>query len=141
MVCIGDVKTKKSRRLVTFPLETIELLQRLRDMQIEMEVKMGDRYKKSPAVFRGLDGLPMSPKVAQRFFRSFCDNNGLPAHGLHGLRHTFASIAVTLEDVNMVDVSRYLGHSQLTTTQNIYVHSIFQHNIEIAQGISKLLNT
>ncbi|UKI19703.1 MAG: tyrosine-type recombinase/integrase [Oscillospiraceae bacterium] len=39
----------------------------------------------------------------------------------HELRHTFASILIN-QDVPLLNVSTFLGHSDLSTTANIYAH-------------------
>ena len=41
---------------------------------------------------------------------------------LHGLRHSCATLLNYL-DVNIIDISRYLGHANCSTTMNIYAHS------------------
>ena len=46
---------------------------------------------------------------------------GLPKISLHGLRHSFASVANS-QGVPMFDISRTLGHSSMTVTSNIYTH-------------------
>ena len=45
----------------------------------------------------------------------------LPIIPLHGLRHLFA-ILLNYLDVNIIDISKVLGHAQTSTTMNIYVH-------------------
>ena len=39
----------------------------------------------------------------------------------HDLRHTFASILIN-KDIPLFNVSKYLGHSDISTTANIYAH-------------------
>lgn len=39
----------------------------------------------------------------------------------HDLRHTCASLLVSL-DVNMKAIQKYLGHSNMSTTADIYSH-------------------
>jgi|KBSSwiStaDraftv2_1062776.scaffolds.fasta_scaffold177307_4 integrase len=39
----------------------------------------------------------------------------------HGLRHTYASLCAAA-GIDVAEVSRYLGHSKVTTTQDIYTH-------------------
>ena len=39
----------------------------------------------------------------------------------HDLRHTFASLLIN-QDVPLINVSNFLGHSDLSTTANIYAH-------------------
>lgn len=46
----------------------------------------------------------------------------LPIIPLHGLRHSCATLLNYL-GVSIVDISKYLGHANSTTTMNIYAHS------------------
>ena len=46
----------------------------------------------------------------------------LPLIPLHGLRHSCATLLNYL-NVNIVDISKYLGHTNCSTTMNIYAHS------------------
>ena len=46
----------------------------------------------------------------------------LPHIPLHGLRHSCATLLNYLQ-VNIVDISKYLGHANCSTTMNIYAHS------------------
>ena len=47
--------------------------------------------------------------------------NHLPKISLHGLRHSFASVANS-QGVPMFDISRTLGHSSMAVTSSIYTH-------------------
>jgi integrase len=51
-----------------------------------------------------------------KIFKQFC-----PTHKLHDLRHTFASICFS-NGVTLKVVQAWLGHSEIDTTANIYVH-------------------
>ena len=61
----------------------------------------------------GITGLQDLQQVLRR--------EGLPKISLHGLRHSFASVANS-QGVPMFDISRTLGHSSMTVTSNIYTH-------------------
>lgn len=47
--------------------------------------------------------------------------NDLPKITMHGLRHSFASLA-NRQGVNMFDISKTLGHSSMSITSAIYTH-------------------
>lgn len=63
---------------------------------------------------------------------------GLPNVTLHGLRHTYASLLHS-QGVGMAHISAELGHSNLTTTANIYTH-IFQSATNASRGIANTIN-
>ena len=57
----------------------------------------------------------------------------------HDLRHTFASILIN-QDVPLLNVSTFLGHSDLSTTANIYAHLDKSKKQESADVISSIFN-
>ena len=56
----------------------------------------------------------------------------LPIIPLHGLRHSCATLLNYLE-VNIIDISKILGHSTAATTMNIYAHS-FEEQKRVASN-------
>lgn len=55
------------------------------------------------------------------YLKIFCEDNGLKETHIHALRHTHASMMKWL-GYDIVDVSADLGHSEKSTTLNIYSH-------------------
>lgn len=49
--------------------------------------------------------------------------HGLPRVSIHALRHTYATMLLNSQAVDIAQISRELGHSQVSTTLNIYSHS------------------
>ena len=66
---------------------------------------------------------PTEPRTFRNHYRDFILNKaGLKACiKYHGLRHTFASILIE-NKVDVKTVSTILGHSDISTTLNVYVH-------------------
>lgn len=56
-----------------------------------------------------------------------CKQAKVPVISIHGLRHTHASILL-FAGVSIASVAQRLGHSNMTTTQKIYLHII--HELE-----------
>ena len=65
--------------------------------------------------------LPLDPGTAYAQLKRLLKEAGLPDIRFHDLRHTFASLLLT-KDVPLINVSKFLGHSDLSTTANIYAH-------------------
>ena len=63
----------------------------------------------------------MRPNYASDLFTRFIKKHGLPHITLHGLRHSFASIA-NAKGIPMYDIGKALGHSSPATTSKIYTH-------------------
>ena len=53
----------------------------------------------------------------------YCKKLEIPEISIHGLRHTHASILL-FSGVSIASVARRLGHSNMTTTQQTYLHVI-----------------
>jgi len=56
------------------------------------------------------------PDYVTRVFKRFC-----PAHKLHDLRHTFATNCLAA-GIPLKVIQKWLGHSEIDTTANIYTH-------------------
>lgn len=52
-----------------------------------------------------------------------CEEADVPVIAIHGLRHTHASILLSA-GVSIASVAQRLGHSNMTTTQKVYLHII-----------------
>jgi len=62
----------------------------------------------------------------------------LPIIPLHGLRHSCATLLNYL-DVNIIDISKYLGHANSSTTMNIYAHSFNEQQREATNKLEDYL--
>lgn len=66
-------------------------------------------------------GKPWHPNVLTTTLDRFVASRELPAITLHGLRHTFASMASNAR-VPMFQISKAMGHSSPSVTQRVYTH-------------------
>lgn len=110
---IDTPKTERSRRTLACPAF---ILEDIRKLVIEHR-KMSDCEFLIQYV-----GEPMKPDYASNRIIKFIDGIGLPHVTLHGLRHTFATMLNASGDFDLADISSALGHSNITTTMNIYVN-------------------
>ncbi len=67
-----------------------------------------------------------------------CGKNHLPRLTLHGLRHTFATIA-SAQGVPLFDIGKALGHSTPATTGRIYTHLVDRTHEETLLLVSAAL--
>ena len=81
----------------------------------------------------------MSPDSVLHMLHRVLKRAGLPKVRFHDLRHTFASILIN-QDVPLLNVSTFLGHSDLSTTANIYAHLDKSKKQESADVISSIFN-
>lgn len=66
-------------------------------------------------------GEPQSPNVVSMAFKRFLAANRLPHITLHGLRHTFATLA-SAQGAPLFEIGKAMGHSTPATTGKIYTH-------------------
>uniref|UniRef100_UPI003FEEE9E6 tyrosine-type recombinase/integrase n=1 Tax=Candidatus Fimenecus sp. TaxID=3022888 RepID=UPI003FEEE9E6 len=62
----------------------------------------------------------------------------LPIIPLHGLRHSCTTLLNYLE-INIIEISKTLGHSTCSTTMNIYAHSFEEQQEEVATKVNEFL--
>ena len=84
-------------------------------------------------------GERMRPNYLTEYFPKYIAKHGMPKMRFHDLRHTFASILIN-QDVPLLNVSTFLGHSDLSTTANIYAHLDKSKKQESADVISSIFN-
>ncbi len=84
---------------------------------------MGDQWNDTGYVFTRSNGEPIIPGSITRWLNYFSRRHGLPHINPHAFRHTAASILIA-EGVDIVTVSKMLGHANTSTTTDIYSHVI-----------------
>lgn len=72
-------------------------------------------------VFTTRSGLPVEPRNFVRSFEAICRQAGVRITTVHHVRHAAATLLKNL-GVPVRDAQLILGHSRITTTQEIYQH-------------------
>src|SRR3989442_11852591 len=117
-------KTKHGRRTISLPPHVVaELRQHWREQQ-EQRLAMGaGRASDAAPVFATVDGKFMSPDAVSHQWMREMDAIGMPQVTLHSLRHTHASVLLR-GGVDVLSVSRRLGHGSASITLNVYGHLV-----------------
>ena len=124
-------KTENGNRPVTISKSVIEKLKAYKDYCDNNKIEFGTAYTDSPYVFVHSDGKPLHPHRPYKWFTEFLIRHNLPRITLHQLRHTNASLLIAA-DMDIVTVSKRLGHSDPSVTQKIYAHMIDSKELEAA---------
>ena len=66
-------------------------------------------------------GEPIKNSTYDTNFYKICDKAGIKPFCMHALRHTFATRCIE-RGVNPKSLQKILGHAQLSTTMDTYVH-------------------
>ena len=130
-----EPKTKRGRRLIALDGETVAVLRQQAARQLAEQQALGDGWVDSGRVFTQESGAELHPERISALFARLVRAAALPHIPLHGLRHTYASIALA-KGVNPAIVSRRLGHSTVAFTLDIYSHVLPQVDAEAAELIA-----
>lgn len=139
-------KTRNSIRTVTLPESVMALLREYYKEQTRTRLALGDYWKNEGWLFTQLNGTRMDYSTPAHHFRNTLKRynqtaskaNQLPLIPFHGLRHTSATILIAgKQDVR--SVSARLGHSQTSTTMNVYAHALRESDQKCAAAIENML--
>lgn len=132
-------KTKHGRRTISLPSAAVDVLRDQRRRQLENRLALGlGRPPDDALVFCTPEGTPLSPRALSRLWLRTCVALDLPRVNLHALRHTHAS-ALIAAGVDVVTISRRLGHANPTVTLNIYAHLFRKTDTSAAAAIDVVL--
>ena len=131
-------KTESSIREVAIPDFVISLLEEYKLWYEEQKSLYGELWINSNRLFVQADGKPMHPSTISKWFVKFIGQIGLPIINFHGLRHTNATLLIA-QNIDVAVVAARLGHAQITTTFNFYVHPIIAHNKKAGFALENLL--
>ena len=131
-------KTAKSRRTLKLPAWIFDLVKRLRVDQARQRLALGDQWHETGRLFTNTTGGPIQPEMAYKWLKSFCEEKKLPFYGVHQFRHLNASLLIyNGEDVKAVSAA--LGHSQTSTTLNIYAHTFETAQARASDALAEML--
>ena len=133
-----DTTKTGEARFIKVPSETIQLLKLYRAYYDGLKVKNGDRWIESDYVFTRDDGGIMNPGNITQWLATFSEKYNLPPIHPHKFRHTMASLLI-YNRTDMLTVSKRLGHSQVSTTTDIYSHAIKEADERAAESIADVV--
>ena len=81
---------------------------------------------------------PTEPRTYRNYYKQFMQSLGLPLIKFHGLRHSFATRCIESK-CDYKTVSVLLGHSNISTTLNLYVHPNLEQKKRCMEQRSRLL--
>ena len=131
-------KTESSIREIAIPEFIISLLEEYKLWYEEQKSIYGELWTNSDRLFVQADGKPMHPSTISKWFVRYVAQIGLPVINFHGLRHTNASLLVA-QNIDIAIISARLGHAQISTTLNFYVHPLLSHNRKAGYALEILL--
>lgn len=133
----GPTKTRNIR-YVPLPEEAFNVLRQHRAWQTEQQLLYGDMWEKSDYVFTRDKGGPLYPTAINSMLNRFTKAHNFPHINPHSFRHSAASIMIA-SGVDVVSVSKMLGHSTTRTTMEIYGHAIEEAKRNASECIAEAI--
>ncbi len=155
-IIIKSPKTEKSSRIIKIPKSTMNLLSQYQHEQKIKQVKAANKWNKGfDWLFTDDFGDIMHPYTPSKWFHNFIEEHNksimmddnirqedkgrylLKTITFHGLRHTAASLLISMGN-DVATVSKRLGHSNTSTTLNIYSHAFEKIDQQAADSLESL---
>jgi integrase len=129
-------KSKAGRRDITLPNILVDALREHRKEQLELRIKLGaGKLPDDALLFANLLGEPLQPSNVSSDWGDLAGRLGMPEVTFHGLRHTHASQLIAA-GVDIVTVSKRLGHAKPSVTLAIYAHMFHTDDSKAAAAIN-----
>lgn len=119
---LKNLKTKNSEREIPLPEKVIKVL---------------DELDKTHDLIFSSNGKGLDHKKPQRRITKICKNLKIPHRSFHSIRHSYATRLFEL-DVPIKTVQVLMGHSDITTTMNIYTHVMQDKKMEVLDKLNTL---
>lgn len=133
---VSSPKTKASIRTISIDDETISILKEWKKYQ-------KDNYKIlniDNLTFTSVNGTHLNVDKPRKWMMKIIKNNNLRKIRLHDLRHTHASLCFEA-GLDIKEVQYRLGHKDIKTTLNIYVHVTKNKELQSAQKFSNFMSS
>lgn len=116
-------KTNNSNRIIPIPFHLIEIFNKIKALNID-----------SPFVLANSKGECILPRNYRPRFLNILSKLNIRPRKIHAIRHTFATTMIE-NGMNVKTLSIILGHANINTTINIYLHSSLDRKINLVNNI------
>ena len=127
---VGETKTGKGMRTILLPKTVADILRRRKADTISQWI-FPDPVKPED---------PVNPGSAYLHMKTLLRRAGLPSIRFHDLRHSCASLLYA-HGVSLKEIQEWLGHSDISTTSNIYTHLDYSSKVSSANAILSVFPT
>jgi integrase len=136
----SSLKTKLSKRSIQLPDETLEVLKRHKEKQIELGLLPENGYIDDKFIFCSPLGTPLDPDSARKMLKRILKRAELPELRFHDLRHTFSALALQ-NGVDIKTLQKDLGHHSAAFTLDVYGHITPHMEKQKAEKIGNFLSS
>jgi len=137
-VIVKSPKTHSGKRDLIVPAHLMKMLHKKHVWYMQQKLLLGGDFTDSDLIICQPNGKPFHPDHFAKKFRKLLKDHGLRKIRFHDLRHTNASLMIA-SGIDIKVAQQRLGHSDVTTTLNIYSHVLERANREAANTIDALI--
>lgn len=123
---ISTPKTQNSIREIPLSKELIKVIKPLKKVVNDTFFVLTNESK------------PTEPRTYRNYYKSVLQNLKIPLLKFHGLRHSFATRCIESQ-CDYKTVSVILGHANISTTLNLYVHPNLEQKKRCIDKMTKML--
>ena len=116
-----ETKNATSDRKIYIFDTTLNLLKQFKKEQLEIKLKLGNKWGNSKRVFTTDDGYDMHPDTPSKIFKKLIKKYNLKKIKFHALRHTSISLMIS-KGIQTQVISKKAGHSSVQITHSTYSH-------------------
>jgi integrase len=131
-------KTKSSERIIELNGQVVELLRTSIKNAREIYFKNGKTLKNDSFIFVTERARPLHLQKINKELTRVSEQCGIKVTP-HILRHAFITL-ITLAGGSVVDISKFVGHSNITITQQVYTHSTEDGTRKMKEIAGRILN-
>ena len=132
----APTKTARGRRLVSLDDGTVAALRSWKTRQAAERLLMGEGWTETGLIFTNANGMLVHPESFSKVIERRVTSWGFPQLTVHGLRHTWATVALT-NGVHPRVVQERLGHSTIAVTLQTYSHVTPALHDEAARAVGE----
>jgi integrase len=127
-------------RYVSMPDILVSVLRKYRSWYTQERFRLCGAWVDNDYVFCRPLGAALAPCQINGILQRFCEDHGISRITPHEFRHTYASLMIA-SGVDVVTVSRMLGHSSTKITLDVYSHQIDEAKNKAANVLNNVIKT
>lgn len=131
-------KTKASTRMMPMMEAVAQYINIIIEQQEERKAFLGGGYTDSGYLITNEFGKPLSLSRLDKAFSRLLEKKGMRHIRFHDLRHSIATNLLIL-GIPLQEVSAWLGHSSVATTEKVYAHITIAMRQRAAKVLDKLM--